>query len=144
MNDKQRSICRRILAHYGVNNQHKQAIQECSELITAICHRMDGRATDDAVIDELEDVSIMVEQRVNVYGRARVESRIEDKLRRQLERIKEVEDGRILSGKGSSSAARVPGGQRGLQNRRAAAGGDPVGLLLFGAESREDRRQAGR
>lgn len=87
MNDKQKSFCRRILAHYGVNNQHKQAIQECSELITAICHRMDGRATDDAVIDELADVSIMVEQLANVYGRARVESRIEDKLRRQIGRM---------------------------------------------------------
>lgn len=93
MNDKQRSICRRILAHYGVNNQHKQAIQECSELITAICHRMENRATDDAVIDELADVSIMVEQLANVYGRSRVESRIEDKLNRQMERMKEAEDG---------------------------------------------------
>lgn len=93
MNDKQKSICRRILEHYGADNQHKQAIQECSELITAICHRMDGRATDDAVIDELADVSIMVEQLANVYGRSRLESRIEDKLRRQLERMKEAEDG---------------------------------------------------
>lgn len=93
MNDKQKSICRRILVHYGVNNQYKQAIQECSELITAICHRMDGRATDDAMIDEVADVSIMVEQMANIYGMARVEARIEDKLRRQLERMKEAEDG---------------------------------------------------
>lgn len=93
MNDKQRSVCRRILAHYGVNNQHKQTIQECSELITALCHRMENRATDAAVIDELADVSIMLEQLANVYGRSRVESRIEDKLKRQMERMKEAEDG---------------------------------------------------
>ena len=96
MNDKQRSICRRILAHYGADNQHKQAIQECSELITALCHRMENRATDAAVIDELADVSIMVEQMTAVYGRARVESRIEDKLKRQLDRMEEENHGRAV------------------------------------------------
>lgn len=92
MNDKQKSICRRILAHYGPDAQHKQTIQECSELITAICHRTDGRTTDDAVIDELADVSIMVEQMANVYGRARVEARIDAKLKRQLSRMRGAED----------------------------------------------------
>ena len=92
MNDKQKSICLRILAHYWPDAQHKQTIQECSELITAICHRIDGRATDDAVIDELADVSIMVEQMANVYGRTRVEARIDAKLKRQLSRMRGAED----------------------------------------------------
>ena len=96
MNDKQRSICRQILAHYGVNNQYKQTIQECSELITALCHRMENRANHAAVIDELADVSIMVEQLANVYGRSSVEARIDAKLKRQLDRMEEEDRGRDL------------------------------------------------
>ena len=93
---RSRSICRRILAHYGADNQHKQAIQECSELITALCHRMENRATDAAVIDELADVSIMVEQLANVYGRSSVEARLDAKLKRQLDRMEEEDRGRDL------------------------------------------------
>ena len=92
MNDKQRSICRRILEHYGPTAQHQKTIEELAELITALCYRRAGRATAAAVIDELADVSIMVEQLANVYGRTRVESRIEDKLNRQMERMRGAED----------------------------------------------------
>lgn len=52
---------------------------------------------------------------------------------------KRAEHGNI-PGESGPPAARVAGGERGLQNRCPAPGGHFVGLLLFGAEIRENRR----
>lgn len=90
MNDKQKSICRRILDHYGVFSQKIKTVEECAELITAILHNMEDRVNEAAVIDELADVSIMLEQMIAVYGRQKVDSRIDAKLRRQQDRIKKT------------------------------------------------------
>ena len=45
---------------YGEESQELVAIEECSELITAICHKHRGR--DHNVAEEIADVEIMLEQ----------------------------------------------------------------------------------
>jgi len=62
-----RSIFKRIIAKYGVENQVLMIIEECSELILAISHYNRGRVKSDAVIEEIVDVTIMLEQARMIY-----------------------------------------------------------------------------
>ena len=45
---------------YGEEAQERQAIEECSELIQAICHKHRGRQHN--IAEEIADVEIMLEQ----------------------------------------------------------------------------------
>lgn len=45
---------------YGEQAQERQAIEECSELIEAICHKHRGRPHN--IPEEIADVEIMLEQ----------------------------------------------------------------------------------
>ena len=62
-----RSIFHRIIAKYGVENQVSMIVEECSELILAISHYRRGRVMSDAVMEEIVDVSIMLEQSRLIY-----------------------------------------------------------------------------
>ncbi|MBR2284581.1 MAG: hypothetical protein IJ874_09245 [Ruminococcus sp.] len=57
MNMWQSAKCKRILEHYGFDNQQEKLVEECEELIEA------AQGEDwDHFIEELADVRIMVEQ----------------------------------------------------------------------------------
>ena len=45
---------------FGEERQERQAIEECSELIQAICHKQRGREHN--IAEEIADVEIMLEQ----------------------------------------------------------------------------------
>lgn len=45
---------------FGEEAQERQAIEECSELIQAICHKQRGREHN--IAEEIADVEIMLEQ----------------------------------------------------------------------------------
>ena len=90
-----------IADHYGYEAQSRQAVEELSELITAICKH--NRATDrtrlsearecpekDAIIEEMADVMIMMCQMQYLFGICRDDllEKAEQKLDRQIERIK--------------------------------------------------------
>lgn len=45
---------------FGDDAQERQAIEECSELIQAICHKQRGREHN--IAEEIADVEIMLEQ----------------------------------------------------------------------------------
>ncbi len=47
---------------WGVESQLDMAIEECSELIVAIQHKRRNRVKWDSVIEELADVSLVVDQ----------------------------------------------------------------------------------
>lgn len=87
MTVEEKACCLRIVDHYGVEPQEGMMIEECSELITALRHKARGRATVDEIIEELADVIIMAQQLAIVYGQSKVESKITEKLQRQIERI---------------------------------------------------------
>ena len=70
--------------HYGVYSQQIKTIEECSELIQAIC-KCENKNT---IIDEIADVEIMINQLKIIFDCfGEVEERIEYKINRQLERI---------------------------------------------------------
>lgn len=73
---------------WGIPAQERQAIEECSELIKALCknQRYDNKRPDD-VIDEIADVYIMVEQLKLIYGPENVENKIKEKLERLKQRL---------------------------------------------------------
>ena len=73
--------------HYGAEHQKKKAIEEMVELITALAREQDGRATPKQVITEIADVTIMMYQLTEIYGRDAVGNEIQRKLRRLLRRI---------------------------------------------------------
>ena len=83
-----------IADHYGIKNQNRIAIEEMSELTKVICKigrypAMDPRVSKymDELIEEIADVSIMVEQLRYFYGAEVVDAMIEKKLDRQIKRI---------------------------------------------------------
>jgi hypothetical protein len=102
-----------ILDHYGSKAQSRQAVEELSELIQAICkcERMNytfGECEDDPanleesmsahknLLGEIADVIVMIEQLKIMVGerdRTRIENIIDEKINRQLERIKAESEG---------------------------------------------------
>lgn len=102
-----------ILDHYGEKAQRRQAVEELSELIQAICkcERMNytfGEREDDPanleestsayknLLGEIADVIVMIEQlkiMVGARDRTRIENIIDEKINRQLERIKAESEG---------------------------------------------------
>lgn len=87
MNDELRFQCGEILKHYGEEHQQEKAIEEMAELISAIKHN--DRKN---YIDELADVSIMVEQLFQALSFEEQQKfivTIHNKIDRQLRRIKE-------------------------------------------------------
>lgn len=97
---------KKIADHYGYEAQSRQCIEECAELIQAInkfwrkdlkCGRLSilevpiGSPCENNLIEELADVQIMIWQMSHLLG-ADIEPIIEQKLDRQLERIRENEN----------------------------------------------------
>lgn len=81
-----------IAKHYGEEHQQQKAIEECAELILAICKNKDRVGSVDDVVDEIADVEIMLNQLKILFGCfCAVEDRIEFKIDRQLERIRKGE-----------------------------------------------------
>ena len=62
-----RSVFKRAIAKFGINNQVLMIIEECSELILAISHYNRGRVRSDAVMEEIVDLTIMLEQARLIY-----------------------------------------------------------------------------
>lgn len=86
-----------IATHYGWASQSRQCIEEMAELTQAICKYERASTTDERVKcleqigEELADVEIMVSQLKLFlpYTMINVEKEIDQKLERQLQRIKE-------------------------------------------------------
>ena len=62
-----RSVFHRIIAKFGVENQVSMIVEECSELILAISHHKRGRVSSEGIIEEIVDVTIMLEQARMIY-----------------------------------------------------------------------------
>ena len=79
---------RKIIARYGARVQIEKSVEECAELIQALMKPRSPREIIESVVDELADVSIMLEQLKLIFFCAdQVEERIDFKIKRQLERI---------------------------------------------------------
>ena len=80
-----------IATHYGMKAQSMQACEECAELIQAVSKLTRGVTEMRilALVEEIADVRIMMSQLMQFYGipEPEVSERIDEKLKRQLERI---------------------------------------------------------
>ena len=65
---------------WGREAQFEQAVEECAELIAAIKHFRRGKANEQAVVDELADVLLMVGQMVYMLGEERVSMSVGEKV----------------------------------------------------------------
>lgn len=102
MTDEQKSKCHQIAEHYGEEHQMLKSVEEMAELTQAIIKYLDDPAEWDALIEELADVLIMVEQLDYLTQRwvvpfgyehlSDVGHRISIKLDRQLERMEREND----------------------------------------------------
>lgn len=78
----------RIIDEYGSDKQQNIAIEECSELIKAICKYKRTLDHVEDIVDEIADVKIMLAQLEIIFDcSGAVEDRVEYKINRQLERI---------------------------------------------------------
>ena len=77
-----------IVEIYGADHQQDKAIEECSELIQAICKYKESLDHVEDIIDEIADVEIMLNQLKIIFEcTGEVEERIDFKINRQMERI---------------------------------------------------------
>lgn len=91
----QRIRCARIAEHYGLNTQEIQTVSELSELLHVLTRKMSQRGIDwdNCLLDELADVTIMIQQMCALHGISEYElnDRVNFKIERQLERIENGE-----------------------------------------------------
>lgn len=69
---------------WGRESQMKMAIEECAEMIDAICKFNRRRVGISEVITEIADVQIMMQQMAYIFG----EDAVEKERQRKLERLK--------------------------------------------------------
>jgi NTP pyrophosphatase (non-canonical NTP hydrolase) len=81
---------KKIADHYGLRRQLWQTVEEMAELTQVICktRRYDMDAVRDHLVEEVADVSIMIDQIVYLLGDNMIAKIREEKINRQLERIK--------------------------------------------------------
>lgn len=66
---------------WGEEHQLCKAIEECSELIQAICkYQLDPVGSRDKVLEEMADASLMIQQLINRFGREEYETAYNRKL----------------------------------------------------------------
>lgn len=88
MNVQQTESCRAIANFYGIDSQSLIAIEEMSELTKELCKDQRGYDRNKDIIEELADVSIMIEQLIALYDcKKEVSDMIDFKVNRQLRRM---------------------------------------------------------
>jgi NTP pyrophosphatase (non-canonical NTP hydrolase) len=85
---------KKIADHYGLRRQLWQTVEEMAELTQVICktRRYDMDAVRDHLVEEVADVSIMIDQIVYLLGDNMIAKIREEKIKRQLERISNGRD----------------------------------------------------
>jgi NTP pyrophosphatase (non-canonical NTP hydrolase) len=79
-------ICQYALDKWGMNAQLDQMAEECAEFIIALNHFRRGRINEQQLLEEIADVSVMV-QEMKVYFYEQVEVIEKRKIRRLNRKI---------------------------------------------------------
>ena len=78
------------LETFGLDSQIKQTVEECAELINALCKFQRGRCSFPEVVTEIADVIIMAHQMALSFGVEAVEKEIQYKVKRLHGRIQNL------------------------------------------------------
>lgn len=85
MFDVDETLLTQAISKWGTHAQISMAIEECSELITTLCHWARGR--DCSPSEEIADVLIMMHQLALMFGSENVQSKVDEKLERLRMRL---------------------------------------------------------
>lgn len=87
-----------IALHYGYERQREQFVEELAEAVLAVqkCKRHGSKENFDALAAEVADVLIMAQQMRLLMSTRQIDRIIDEKLERQLERIRK-EDEKCIS-----------------------------------------------
>ena len=96
MKDTERKLYKDVLESWGIAAQMDMAIEECSELINALCKLRRGRVGPGEVITEVADVMIMCEQLACYFGEVNVDAEKDYKFKRLQERLAKWKEKRKL------------------------------------------------
>ena len=72
----------KTIKKWGKEAQYDQMTEECAELITALQHFRRGKINQQAVIDEIADVTLMLGQLTWMFGAERVEESVQKKIKK--------------------------------------------------------------
>ena len=75
-------LFQKALNNWGIDAQSLKLVEECSELINAICKHRLNRISFEDVAEEIADVEIMCEQLKYVFGEQLIERIKQEKLDR--------------------------------------------------------------
>lgn len=85
--EQKTALYERAIEHYGLATQVTMVFEETGELQNALAKFIRGRGTQQAVITELADVSIMIEQMARLFGQEDFAAEKERKLNRLARRL---------------------------------------------------------
>lgn len=83
MEQNEKTICVLAVETFGPQSQIDMAIEECAELINALCKLRRERVGAFDVVTEIADVQIMCEQLSYMFG----EQTVADERKRKIERL---------------------------------------------------------
>ena len=78
---------RSAIETWGDYEQRQIAVEELAELIVALKHYERHRVDDDAVIEEIADVCVVLSQLAVMFGYDRIEARVREKTARLMREI---------------------------------------------------------
>lgn len=84
-----------LIDHYGTKKQQDIAIEELAELQKAIIkyRREPSDKTKEAVVEEIADVQVMLEQLKMIFScRTKIDAIMDAKIERQIERVRNGEE----------------------------------------------------
>ena len=84
---KDSTVLNRAIEAWGHEAQYLCAVEECSELVQAICKHINRSASQEAIIEETADVFIMLMQVVAMTNEEAVQQVVDKKLMRLEERL---------------------------------------------------------
>lgn len=92
MTGMQEAAIGQIVRHYTYDQQRDVAVEECAEFIQAVCKcKRSKKGAFENLKEEVADVLIMAEQMRQYIGTETVDQIINQKLKRQLDRM--IEEG---------------------------------------------------
>lgn len=80
--NKSKIVSKQAINQFGEENQIQIAIEECSELIQALCHFQRKRKTKSQVCEEIADVYLSLESLKHIFMREDIDRHFEKKLDR--------------------------------------------------------------